>query len=385
MNPPILSGLAKSILLARISLSVAFKMILAYPNLKALRKTKQEVRLLRDHYSQRTKINKVARVNKKVFISPNLQSWPSNHFHRNFLNIAKKHSGQSVELAEDIRLVLLAITKSCQMNCEHCYEAGNLNKQESLSLDDLKNVLRKLQDYSIPHFQLGGGEPMMRFDDLIALLNSADKSISDFWITTSGMSLNEEKALQLKKAGLTGVAVSLDHFDKEKHNAFRRHKNAFDWAKEAIESANRVGLATSLNICVTKEFCSPDNLMQFAELAKNWGVAFIQILEARKAGNYADKDVELSADQHKIVEEFYFKLNQKKEFKKYPIAHYYSFRQRTSGCTAAGMRYLYVDTDGYVNTCPFCRGKGDHVLQADLNVSIQKLREQGCIKYKLGK
>ncbi|MBT7041877.1 MAG: hypothetical protein HN921_18775, partial [Bacteroidetes bacterium] len=60
-------------------------------------------------------------------------------------------------------------------------------------------------------------------------------------------------------------------------------------------------------------------------------------------------------------------------------------RQRTSGCTAAGMRYLYVDTDGYVNTCPFCRGKGDHVLQADLNVSIQKLREQGCLKYKLGK
>jgi hypothetical protein len=40
-------------------------------------------------------------------------------------------------------------------------------------------------------------------------------------------------------------------------------------------------------------------------LAKSWGVAFVQIIEPRATGRYADKDVELSHDMIKILENTY--------------------------------------------------------------------------------
>jgi MoaA/NifB/PqqE/SkfB family radical SAM enzyme len=363
-------------------LDIILTLIKQYPNVRVLSRTHKEIKSLRSSFAQKSSIPKLAVVDGKVFISPNLQAWPSSHFHRNFLMMAKKQSGQSIQLAEEIRLVLLSITKRCLLRCKHCYEGGNLGKEEILSLDELKVILAKLQSFSIPHFQLGGGEPMMRYDDLISLLEFADKNMSDFWITSCGYGISYERALALKKAGLIGVAISLDHYDADKHNEFRKHPKAYEWAKEAIENANKAGLVTSLNVCVTKEFCSMENMLSYAELAKDWGVAFIQILEARDAGGFKGRNAELEESHHEILEAFYFMLNQDKKYRKYPIAHYYSFRQRVTGCNAAGQRYMYVDTDGYINTCPFCRKIGGHVLKDDLNTSIQQLRQIGCQKYR---
>ncbi len=92
-------------------------------------------------------------------------------------------------------------------------------------------------------------------------------------------------------------------------------------------------------------------------LAKSWGVAFVQIIEPRATGRYADKDVELSHDMIKILENTYQEYNSSKLYKTYPIINYLGYHQRKLGCNGAGDRFFYIDTDGFAHICPYCTGK----------------------------
>jgi hypothetical protein len=68
-----------------------------------------------------------------------------------------------------------------------------------------------------------------------------------------------------------------------------------------------------------------------------------------------------------------------------PIVVYYGYRQRRIGCAGAGSRYLYVDTDGFMNSCPFCRNKTTHVLRGGIEESLSAMKEKGCGKFEMMK
>jgi MoaA/NifB/PqqE/SkfB family radical SAM enzyme len=187
-----------------------------------------------------------------------------------------------------------------------------------------------------------------------------------------------EKAKQLKKAGLTGVSVSLDHYLEAEHNKFRRNDKSFKFALEAIKNAQEVGLLTAMTLCVTQSFCTLENLDAYHQLAFELKVPFVQLMEPRATGNYEGKDVELNTEQFKILEDFYKKRNSDKNFKNFPIIQYTGYQQRNKSCGGAGNRYIYIDTDGYTMACPFCQNRKSHFLNGTLLTDINSLKEEGC-------
>ena len=54
--------------------------------------------------------------------------------------------------------------------------------------------------------------------------------------------------------------------------------------------------------------------MQYAELAKQWGVSFIQILEPKAVGHYAGKDVFVDDGQIQMLEDFFTTYNYDKAY-----------------------------------------------------------------------
>ncbi len=377
---PIIYGPKRGLVVSKMWLDAFFYIITKFPNPKHSFKVLSRMIELKNRFTINTKINKLAKVDGRYFFNINNNGWPAKHFNR-FINIeAKNLLHKNVGNLENLRMVLIAFTKKCPLNCEHCYESETLNKKETLSLDDHRKILRKFQDAGITQFQFGGGEPMTRVHDLIALLEGANK-MADFWISTSGFNFTPENANKLKNAGLTGVSISLDHFDKEKHNEFRRNKDAFTWVQNAAAHARAVNLVIAFSICATREFCTETNLLKYINLAKTMGASFIQILEPRSVGNYSGMDVSLKPEHEKILEDFYLKMNNDPAFKQMPIVIYHGHRQRLIGCAGAGSRYLYVDTDGYMNSCPFCRNKTKHILDDDIEFSIAKLKNDGCSKF----
>ena len=282
-----------------------------------------------------------------------------------------------------LTFIFFAITKKCPLKCEHCFEWKNLNHSESFTLNELEQVITKFQTEGIAQFHLSGGEPMVRIKDLVKIVSTAGKQ-SEFYVLTSGFNFTGANAKALKNAGLTGVVISLDHYIPDMHNAFRGFKNSFDDVMKAVENAKENNLLVTLTVCVTRSFTTWENLMNYAELAKRLQVPFIQLLEPKAIGHYEGQQVVLNESHYSLLEKFYLLLNLDPAYQDYPVIIYHGYHQRRIGCLAGGNRALYIDSEGFVNACPFCQTKSSNIKDALIkneNVT-EDVRTTGCLQYK---
>ena len=326
------------------------------------------------------KDHKIVRSGNRYYWSIYTPGFPSPGFNAMISQEIKRASGHT---AGDIPLqtLILSISSRCHYHCEHCYEGKNLKQWEDLSIADLTKLLREAIRLGIPHIQIGGGEPMLRFDDMLRLLKLG-RDHMEFWLSTSGYGLTRDKAWDLKVAGLTGANISLDHWDEEKHNRFRNHPEAYIRVMEAVENCKVVGIIPNLTLCITHEMASEEQLMNYMELARKLEIPFVRFLEARKAGNYAGKDVLLTGREQSAVVDFFLKMNGSAKYNSYPIIQYPGYHQRKVGCYGAGNRYIHIDSAGNYHSCPFCRGAVGNIKEMELKEGIRLLREQGCQLFK---
>jgi len=325
-------------------------------------------------------IQKYVKVNNRYFWSYPAPGWPSktfNYFIENELKRIKsfRHNNHYLQT------MIFSVTNKCQLSCEHCFDWENINGKEHLEIRELKEILRKFQTRGINHVQLSGGEPLCRLDDIVELISTAQPG-TDFWLLTSGYELTLEKAAKLKDAGLTGVNISLDHWNEKDHNIFRKNEKSYYWVKEASLNCHKMNLVISFSLCAVKEFITNENLMKYLYLVKDLGGGFIQILEPRKVGHFAGKDVELKKKHFDILRNFYLKVNSDSTYREMPVVVYPGFHQRSFGCFGAGNRYLYVDSHGDLHACPFCQQKVGNVLNDSLDESIEKMQITGCHRFR---
>lgn len=322
---------------------------------------------------------KYARASGRYFWDLYSPGWPSRAFDR-YLEEELNRSRPFRPQRASLQVLLMAVTKACPLACEHCFEWDALNRPETLASQDLKGILGRFLEAGVAQVQFSGGEPLRRFDDLRDLIAMA-RGRADTWIITSGFGLTPEKARELKRAGLTGVLLSLEDWNPERHNRFRGSSRAFASAEAAAAAARAEGLVLALSLCATREFTTEENLRAYAELGRRWGAGFIQIIEPKAVGHYAGRDVAPGAAEEKLLERFHLDLAYAPEFKDHPAAAYQGFAQRLEGCGGAARRYLYVDTDGQAHACPFCRKPAGSCLDDSMESIQEKLREEGCPRY----
>ena len=277
----------------------------------------------------------------------------------------------------ELRFAFFAITKKCPLRCQHCFEWDKLNAKELLSYDDLRNAIIKLKDMGIVQLHLSGGEPMLRVKDIARLANEFSNGM-EFYVLTSGFNATRENLILLKQSGVTGIVVSLDHYDKKRHNAFRGSENSYVDAIHAILCARELDMVVTMTICVNREMATFNELLRYANLARSLDVSFIQLLEPRQVGNYAGKDVLLNKEQLDLLSNFYEKLNFTRQYNNYPIVIFHGYYQSKIGCFSAGNRALYIDTNGDVLLCPFCHHKTGNVVTDHIPSLLPKMRAVGC-------
>jgi len=322
---------------------------------------------------------KFVRSSGRYFWAISSTGWPSLAFNRFILSEFNKIRPIHKQVAK-LQTIIFSITCSCPLLCDHCYEWNNLASNEMLSLPELLKILYKFQDYGVSNIQFSGGEPLNRFSDLLELI-SAVKPETDTWILTSGYELTLEKANLLKKADLTGVVISLDHWEEEAHNSFRKSSNSFFWVKEAIKNSLKADLVTAISLCAMKDFITLGNLEKYMNFAHQAGVGLIRILEPRKVGHFSKSNIELEKEQADILSKFYIKTQSDLAYKCKPIILYPGYHQRISGCFGAGNRYLYVDSKGDLHACPFCQNKVGNALTDPIKSIITEMKKIGCHKF----
>ncbi len=374
---PIVSGLAMRLVHSRLKLSLIRIALTCYRNpLKCIKSLRYMIRLRRRFLGDH-KLLKMVFVDGKFYMGLYIPGWNGTNYKQFIASQLNDFMPIDRNLANRFNTVFLSITKKCALQCEHCFDWDNLNMKEVLTDSELHQIVEKLQNKGVSQIHLSGGEPLIRMNTLVNILNKADKT-TDFWVLTSGFKLNGNNAKQLKEAGLTGVIVSLDHFIPENHNTFRHFKDAYYWVEEALKNANNNKLVTALSLCATRAFVSKQNLMAYMELAKKLGVAFVQILEPKAVGHYANKDVELNKEQLLILENFFLEMNFNANYNSFPIITYHGYYQRRQGCFSAGKKGIYIDSDGDINPCPFCHKKAGNILNPNFDENLEILKSEGC-------
>ncbi len=356
------------------------KLTLLWIALKRFRNPAKVITMARQLRQQRDQIfgsfrpHKYAFIDGKYFISFAIPRWPSSSFNR----YVDTHFRKIEQPAEPIlNTLLFAVTKKCGFQCEHCFEWNNLNKKETLTRDDILSVINRFYDLGVTMVTLSGGEPMNRFSDIIHVLQQAPRDI-EFWIYTNGYALTEEKAIMLKQAGLTGLAISLDHYDESEHDTFRGVNGSYKKLLESADICEKTGLAVAFSVCVTHSLAKKEELMKLAAIAHQHHVRFLQILEPKAVGHYAGKDVTLNENEIAEIENFFITINYDRQFAHYPIAIYHGFYNRRAGCLGAAKNFVYVDTDGNVHSCPFCQAPLYSALKNDLTTNVKIHKKQGC-------
>lgn len=244
----------------------------------------------------------------------------------------------------------IAITSACQYHCWHC-SAANRGNTDNMSTGTVKALIKDLQDMGVAIIGFTGGEPLLR-EDLAEIISSIDdRSVS--FVFSTGYGLTRKKALDLKKAGLFGFAVSLDHYNPSIHDRKRGYIGAFDKATEAIKTSIEAGLFTMLQVVATKELLKGKDIWKIIDLGKAFGVHEIRILEPMKSGRLigADPNIFFTEDERNQLISIHKKAN---KLRGYPLvttfAHFENEEQ--FGCSA-GVHHSYIDTSGNLCPCDF--------------------------------
>jgi MoaA/NifB/PqqE/SkfB family radical SAM enzyme len=274
--------------------------------------------------------------------------------------------------------VLLAITRRCELRCQHCYERHNIGTGHEIPLSRLKEIVAQVQKHGVSTLVLTGGEPMNRFDDLLELVASADPNLSDIHVHTSGHGVTMERALALRDAGLIGAAVGLDDVDPARHDDLRGQTGSHGEALRALRCFRSAGLLTYVNVCATPTMIRSGDLWRYAELVRALGVGFIQLLEPRPCGGYLHRDGEilLTTEDRKQLVEFFQAMNTRREYRDYPIVHYVAYAESPAqrGCMMGGLSHLYMDSRGNLNPCVFLPVTFGNLAEEDFDTVLGRMR-----------
>lgn len=107
----------------------------------------------------------------------------------------------------------LELTDRCNIRCFHCYNYWR-NQEEDLKITECTveqylNIVSTLNKHGVQDLVITGGEPLLRWDTLLAITRHARSCGMQVSINTNAVLMTESRALDLFAAGVKWVVVSL--------------------------------------------------------------------------------------------------------------------------------------------------------------------------------
>lgn len=151
-----------------------------------------------------------------------------------------------------INYLRISVTDRCNLRCSYCMpEEGIqlLDHSDILSFEEIADFTKIAVSHGINKVRLTGGEPLVRKNivELVSMLASID-GLEDLSMTSNGILLSKY-AIDLKKAGLQRINISLDSISPEKYCDITRNGD-LEQVMEGIDAARMAGLEPIKINCV---------------------------------------------------------------------------------------------------------------------------------------
>ena len=189
-----------------------------------------------------------------------------------------------------ISYLRVSVTDRCDFRCVYCMSENMtfLPKKELLTLEELDRLCTTFIRLGVKKLRITGGEPLVR-RNIMMFFNAMSRQLDsggleELTLTTNGSQLRRF-ALDLYKAGVRRINVSLDTLDENKFSNITR------WGRlpqvlKGIDAAQDAGHRIKINTVALKGF-NEDELLKLAEwcASRDMDLTFIEVMPMGDIGN----------------------------------------------------------------------------------------------------
>jgi radical SAM protein with 4Fe4S-binding SPASM domain len=166
----------------------------------------------------------------------------------------------------------LHVAKGCNLRCSHCAVIDGYVHGKQLAKHEIFRAIDQLAELEGASVALSGGEPLLR-RDLPELLEYAAGKVRVV-LSTNGMLIDEEIAVQLARVGAT-IEISIDGSCARIHDRIRG-PGAFEATMKGIERLAAAGIAHQIRFATTLTKVNLGDLDPIISLAERLGVGFVR-------------------------------------------------------------------------------------------------------------
>lgn len=200
------------------------------------------------------------------------------------------------------------MTDRCNFRCRYCLprEAAPpfLERKELLTFEELVVVAGVFRVLGARKFRLTGGEPLLR-RGLPRLIEKLQPLGAELALTTNG-TLLEQSALELRRAGLERLTVSLDSLDERQFQALSDAPGfSSGGVLRGIERAAEVGFSNIKINCVLKRSVNFDQVFPLLDHFKGRGIVvrFIEYMDVGTLNAWRREEVVRTAEVQALLEQ----------------------------------------------------------------------------------
>ena len=179
-----------------------------------------------------------------------------------------------------LKKAFLYPTLSCNLNCIMCYSRPECPGQtKELTLAQYRELIARLYDAGVRHFDISGGEPFLCRDleALVDTIKAYPETIIDLVSNGTLIAARYERDIKRILSKVDQIFLSLDSMDAQQHDRIRRGDGSFDRTMEAIRLVQRdFNGKVGINCVVSRE--NHEQVEQLLTFVQKEKIAYISLL-----------------------------------------------------------------------------------------------------------
>lgn len=177
--------------------------------------------------------------------------------------------------------LLAELTYRCPLQCFYCSNpVAFASAGSDMSTTEWLRVLREARELGAVQLGFSGGEPLLR-DDLEVLVEAAAGLAYYSNLITSGIGMNEERLLALKRAGLDNIQLSFQASQAEL-NDYIAGAASFEHKRAIARLIKRHGYPMVLNVVLHRR--NIDSLESILKLAEELEPDYVEVANVQYGG-----------------------------------------------------------------------------------------------------
>lgn len=254
------------------------------------------------------------------------------------------------------RWLLAELTYQCPLQCPYCSNPLSYSQhQAELNTADWKRVLTQARKLGAVQLGFSGGEPLTR-QDLSELVQHAHQAGYYSNLITSGYGLTEDKIVQLKKAGLDHIQISIQASSQEL-NDYIAGTESYQAKKQVAKLVKKHGYPMVL--CVVIHRKNIHQMSQILEMATELEADYLELANTQYYGwAHTNRDLLLPTKEQLEEAESIAQAYKKKVAGKmkiyYVIPDFYEDRPKAC-MNGWGTTFLTIAPDGVALPCHSAR------------------------------